>query len=95
MPARRKIGTSWPRPARLYDGYIFDLDGTIYLGPSGRGEPVAAAIVAMARAAGMPSALVLTGDTSVNALRAAPESERPDYVLERVDQLLPLLRRRE
>ncbi|MGN6674156.1 MAG: HAD-IIA family hydrolase [Thermomicrobiales bacterium] len=45
--------------------------------------------IRMARAAGMPSALVLTGDTTVADLRAAPSSDRPDYVLTRIDQLLP------
>ncbi|MGN6756751.1 MAG: HAD-IIA family hydrolase [Thermomicrobiales bacterium] len=45
--------------------------------------------IRMARAAGMPSALVLTGDTTVADLRAAPPSDRPDYVLTRIDQLLP------
>ncbi|HEU5328106.1 MAG TPA: HAD-IIA family hydrolase [Thermomicrobiales bacterium] len=45
--------------------------------------------IRMARAAEMPSALVLTGDTTVADLRAAPPSDRPDYVLTRIDQLLP------
>jgi arabinose operon protein AraL len=45
--------------------------------------------VRMARAAGMPAAVVLTGETTVELLRAAPEPDRPAYVLERLDQLLP------
>jgi 4-nitrophenyl phosphatase len=45
--------------------------------------------IRMARAAGMASALVLTGDTTEAALAAAPEEDRPTWVLERVDRLLP------
>lgn len=45
--------------------------------------------IRMARAAGMASALVLTGDTSAGTLAAAPEADRPTWVLERVDRLLP------
>ena len=45
--------------------------------------------IRMARAAGMASALVLTGDTSAGTLAAAPEADRPTWVLERVDWLLP------
>ena len=45
--------------------------------------------VRMALDAGMPAALVLTGETTRETLAAAAEGERPHYVLERVDQLLP------
>jgi HAD superfamily hydrolase (TIGR01450 family) len=45
--------------------------------------------VRMARDAGMPAALVLTGETTRSGLAAAAEGERPDYVLERIDELLP------
>jgi ribonucleotide monophosphatase NagD (HAD superfamily) len=45
--------------------------------------------IRMARDAGMASALVLTGDTTEAALAAAPERDRPTWVLERVDRLLP------
>jgi HAD superfamily hydrolase (TIGR01450 family) len=45
--------------------------------------------IRMARDAGMPSALVLTGETTPGMLRAAPDEERPIYVLERLDELLP------
>jgi len=44
--------------------------------------------VAMGRAAGMPTALVLTGVTRREELAAAPV--RPDYVLESVRDLLTL-----
>src|SRR5687767_9573497 len=45
--------------------------------------------IRMARDAGMPSALVLTGDTTPGQLASASSVERPDYVLARVDELLP------
>lgn len=45
--------------------------------------------VAAARTAGMRAALVLSGETSPVALAAAGAEQSPDYVLERVDQLLP------
>jgi hypothetical protein len=37
----------------------------------------------------MRAALVLSGETSPVALAAAGAEQSPDYVLERVDQLLP------
>jgi HAD superfamily hydrolase (TIGR01450 family) len=45
--------------------------------------------IRMARAAGMASALVLTGDTTPEALAAAPPTDRPTWVLDRVDRVLP------
>ena len=45
--------------------------------------------IRMARAAGMPSALVLTGETTPETLAAAGPDERPDFVLDRLDALLP------
>jgi HAD superfamily hydrolase (TIGR01450 family) len=45
--------------------------------------------IAMAVAAGMPSAGVLTGDTTPELLAAAPPGQRPDWVLDRIDRLLP------
>lgn len=45
--------------------------------------------VAAARTAGMYAALVLTGDTNPEGLAAARADQSPDYVLERIDQLLP------
>jgi ribonucleotide monophosphatase NagD (HAD superfamily) len=45
--------------------------------------------IRMARAAGMPSALVLTGETTPETLQAAGPDERPDFVLDRLDALLP------
>jgi HAD superfamily hydrolase (TIGR01450 family) len=45
--------------------------------------------IAMAVAAGMPSAAVLTGETTPELLAAAPPEQRPTWVLDRIDQLLP------
>jgi len=46
--------------------------------------------IAMAVAAGMPSALVLTGDSTAEEASALPPGERPTFVLDRIDQLLPV-----
>jgi len=45
--------------------------------------------IRMAKGAGMPSAVVLTGDTTAEMLEREPESGRPDYVLDRIDLLIP------
>jgi HAD superfamily hydrolase (TIGR01450 family) len=45
--------------------------------------------IAMARAAGMPSAVVLTGETTSQLLAATPPEDRPTWVLDRIDRLLP------
>jgi HAD superfamily hydrolase (TIGR01450 family) len=45
--------------------------------------------IRMALDAGMPSAVVLTGETTVEALADEPISNKPTYVLERIDQLIP------
>ena len=45
--------------------------------------------IRMALDAGMPSAIVLTGETTVEALADEPISNKPTYVLERIDQLIP------
>jgi HAD superfamily hydrolase (TIGR01450 family) len=45
--------------------------------------------IAMARAAGMPSAVVLTGETTSEQLEATPAEDRPTWVLDRIDRLLP------
>jgi ribonucleotide monophosphatase NagD (HAD superfamily) len=43
----------------------------------------------MALDAGMASAVVLTGETTAEASADEPASNKPTYVLERVDQLIP------
>lgn len=45
--------------------------------------------IRMALDAGMASALVLTGETTPEMLATVPEADQPDYVLDRVDHLLP------
>jgi HAD superfamily hydrolase (TIGR01450 family) len=43
----------------------------------------------MALDAGMPAALVLTGEMTREMLDATPDEDRPDYVLDRIDLLMP------
>ena len=45
--------------------------------------------IRMAKAAGMPSAVVLTGETTEDDLAGEAEENLPDYTLERIDQLVP------
>ncbi|MBV8954208.1 MAG: diguanylate cyclase, partial [Solirubrobacterales bacterium] len=42
-----------------------------------------------AQEASMASALVLTGETDAEAVADLSDDQRPDYVLERIDRLLP------
>jgi ribonucleotide monophosphatase NagD (HAD superfamily) len=43
----------------------------------------------MALDAGMPTAVVLTGETTAEALADEPARNKPTYVLETIDQLVP------
>ena len=43
----------------------------------------------MAKRAEMPSAIVLTGETTEEDLAGEPKENLPDYTLERIDQLVP------
>jgi HAD superfamily hydrolase (TIGR01450 family) len=45
--------------------------------------------IRMAKGAGIPSAIVLTGETTEEDLVGEPAENLPDYVLERIDQLVP------
>jgi arabinose operon protein AraL len=45
--------------------------------------------ILMAKGAGMPSAVVLTGETTAEDLEREWEENLPDYTLERIDQLIP------
>jgi HAD superfamily hydrolase (TIGR01450 family) len=45
--------------------------------------------ILMAKGAGMPSAVVLTGETTAEDLERESEENLPDYTLERIDQLIP------
>jgi len=80
-------------PTRLYDGYLFDLDGTIYLGdellPGAQRLVELHTDIPMALDAGTDSALVLTGESTRDDVAAAAVERRPTFVLERIDHLLP------
>jgi arabinose operon protein AraL len=45
--------------------------------------------IQMAKGADMPSAVVLTGETTEMDLAREPQENLPDYTLERIDQLVP------
>lgn len=45
--------------------------------------------IKMAVDGGMTSALVLTGDSTLEEAQALPEQEKPTYILDRVDRLIP------
>jgi HAD superfamily hydrolase (TIGR01450 family) len=45
--------------------------------------------IQMAKRAGMPSAIVLTGETTEKDLAGEPVENLPDYTLERIDHLVP------
>lgn len=45
--------------------------------------------IKMAVDGGMTSALVLTGDSTLEEAQALPESEQPTYIIDRIDQLFP------
>ncbi|HET6659027.1 MAG TPA: HAD-IIA family hydrolase [Rubrobacter sp.] len=45
--------------------------------------------IQMAKRAGMPSAIVLTGETTEKDLAGEPVENLPDYTLQRIDQLVP------
>jgi len=45
--------------------------------------------ILMAKGAGMPSAVVLTGETTAEDVERESEENLPDYTLERIDQLIP------
>jgi ribonucleotide monophosphatase NagD (HAD superfamily) len=45
--------------------------------------------IRMALNAGMPSAVVLTGETTAEMLADEAPENKPDYVLDRIDRLIP------
>jgi HAD superfamily hydrolase (TIGR01450 family) len=45
--------------------------------------------IRMALDAGMPAAVVFTGETTPEMLEAEPEENRPEFVLDRIDRLIP------
>src|SRR5258708_21629454 len=46
--------------------------------------------IRMALDAGIPAVLVLTGETTVNDLKELPQRDKPNFVLKRIDRLLPI-----
>ena len=46
--------------------------------------------IRMALDAGMPAAVVLTGETTPEMLADEASENKPDYVLDRIDRLIPL-----
>ena len=45
--------------------------------------------IQMAKSAGMPSAVVFSGETTEQDLAGEPDENLPDYTLQRIDQLVP------
>ncbi len=45
--------------------------------------------IRMALDAGMPSAVVLTGETTAEMLAEESDENKPEYVLDRIDRLIP------
>jgi ribonucleotide monophosphatase NagD (HAD superfamily) len=93
------MGPSLATPTTLYDAYIFDLEGTVYLAEAILGlldlPPDRCLMtgdrletdVQMGLAAGMSAALALTGATSKADLAAS--EIKPTYVVGRLADLLP------
>jgi ribonucleotide monophosphatase NagD (HAD superfamily) len=93
------MGPSLATPTTLYDAYIFDLDGTIYLGkailgllnpPPNRCLMTGDHLVTdlqMGLAVGMSAALALPGATSKADLAAS--EIRPTYIIRQLADLLP------
>jgi HAD superfamily hydrolase (TIGR01450 family) len=85
------------RPDRLYGGYVFDLDGTLYLGEALL--PGAAATVAAIRAAGARVAFLTNNPLRLPVEYAAKLSglgipTDPSHVVSSTDSLVRYLRRR-
>ncbi len=73
-------------PDRLYEGYAFDLDGTTYLGDDLL--PGAGRLIERLRELGKKVAF-LSNNATKGPEVYAQKLTRPDYVLERIDFLLP------
>ncbi|PID98107.1 MAG: HAD family hydrolase, partial [Actinomycetales bacterium] len=64
-------------------GWGFGLEKVIMIGDR------LATDIAMAKNAGMASALVLTGDSKLAEVNALAEDQKPDYVLDQLADLIP------
>jgi HAD superfamily hydrolase (TIGR01450 family) len=69
--------------AEALDGYDVSPTRTMMVGDR------LATDIAMGRAAGMSTSLVLTGDSTREDATGLPPKQRPHYVIERLDQLIP------
>jgi HAD superfamily hydrolase (TIGR01450 family) len=75
-----------PNPAMLHtalEGVDVDLADCVMVGDRLQTD------IRMGVDAGMAAALVLTGETTADDVRALPAAERPPIVLDRIDRLLP------
>jgi HAD superfamily hydrolase (TIGR01450 family) len=83
---RCEANTGKPDPAMLHAA----LDGAgVALGDCVMVGDRLSTDIRMARDAGMPAALVLTGETGAEDLDGLAAADRPDFVLDRVDRLRP------
>jgi HAD superfamily hydrolase (TIGR01450 family) len=90
--ARCEVNAGKPNPAMLhaaFAGLDLDLSNCLMVGDRLSTD------IRMALDAGLASALVLTGDTQVEELAPLAATERPEFVLDRVDRLLPRDLRKE
>ena len=81
-----RVSLGKPSPIMLHEamaGLDVDLADAVMVGDRLQTD------IQMALDTGMASALVLTGESTTDDVRARPADQRPDYVLERVDRLLP------
>jgi ribonucleotide monophosphatase NagD (HAD superfamily) len=89
---RCEVNTGKPGPIMLETARRalgLDLDDCVMVGDRLHTD------IRMARDAGMAGALVLTGETTAAALADAGAGDRPTWVLERIDRLLPVALWRE
>jgi ribonucleotide monophosphatase NagD (HAD superfamily) len=84
--ARCEVNAGKPDPAMLhaaFAGLDVDLSNCLMVGDR------LATDVRMALDTGLASGLVLTGDTQAEELRRLAPADSPEFVLDRVDRLLP------
>lgn len=89
------ITPGWPRPARVYGAYVFDLDGTLYLGEDAL--PGAVETIAFLRAAGARLAFVTNNPLQLPAdwarkLRHLGFEVADEEVISSTDALISYLR---
>ena len=88
--------TTPSRPDRLYDGYIFDLDGTVYLGDAllpGAGEAFAALLVAEKRMVFLSNNPTITCQEAAGRLTNLGLPTPPESVINSTQVLIGFMRR--